>query len=183
MKVIPGPLPGLLLIEPKRHGDARGWFSESWNRARLADAGLTTHFVQDNESFSRHAGTVRGLHFQAPPHAQAKLVRAVAGAIRDVVVDIRRASPGFGQWAAFRLSAENGRQLFVPEGFLHGFVTETDATLVQYKCSAPYAAAAEGAVRFDDSRLGIDWGLPPGRAILSPRDAAATPWADFVTPF
>lgn len=172
MQVLKTGLPGIVIIEPARFGDDRGFFSESWNRRRMAEAGLDIDFVQDNHSLSRQAGTLRGLHFQSPPHAQAKLVRCGRGALFDVAVDIRHGSPTYGQWTGVELSFENGRQLFVPEGFLHGFVTRQPETEVIYKCSDYYAPDCDGAVRFDDPDLGIDWGLD-GDPVLSDKDAAA----------
>src|SRR3712207_751264 len=126
-------LPGVLILTPRRFGDSRGFFSESWNRARMAEHGLDLDFVQDNHSFSTQAGTVRGLHFQAPPRAQAKLVRCGRGRLFDVAVDIRRGSPTYGRWVGEELSAENGRQLLIPVGFLHGFVTREPGTEILYK--------------------------------------------------
>ena len=176
------PLAGAYLLKPRRFGDARGWFSEVWNARALAEAGIDTVFVQDNHSFSAPKGTLRGLHYQSPPHAQAKLVRCSAGAIWDVIVDIRAASPTFGQWYAAELSAENGAQVFVPEGFLHGFLTLTENTEVQYKCSDFYAPAADGAVRWDSPGLAIDWPTD-GAPVLSDKDAAAPDFAAWQTPF
>ncbi|MFC7704772.1 dTDP-4-dehydrorhamnose 3,5-epimerase [Plastorhodobacter daqingensis] len=183
MKIEETALAGVLLLTMPRHVDPRGHFSESWSQPRLAAAGIDIAFVQDNESLSRRAGTVRGLHYQAPPAAQAKLVRVAAGVIWDVAVDIRRGSPSFGRWVGAELSAENGRQMLIPEGFLHGFVTRAPDTLVLYKCSRPYAPECDRAVRFDDPDLGIDWGIAPGRAILSDKDAAAPTLRDAGTPF
>ena len=174
-------LAGVLILVPARHGDARGFFAESWNRRTLAGAGVELpEFVQDNHSFSARAGTLRGLHFQAPPHAQGKLVRCGRGRLFDVAVDIRRGSPTYGQWVGVELSFQNGRQLWIPPGFLHGFVTREDDTEICYKCSDHYAPDCEGAVLWDS--VGIDWGLdaPP---LLSPKDAAAQRFADFATPF
>lgn len=179
----PTALPDVLILTPRRHGDARGHFSEVWNRQTLAGLGIDIDFVQDNHSLSRQAGTVRGLHFQAPPHAQAKLVRCGAGAILDVAVDIRRGSPSYGRWVGVELSAENGRQLLIPAGFLHGFVTLRPETEVLYKCSDVYAPGCDGAVRFDDPDLGIDWGIDPAQAVLSDKDRAAQGFADFRSPF
>ena len=176
-------LPGVLILTPARHGDARGFFSESWNRRTLAEAGIDIDFVQDNHSLSRDVGTIRGLHYQAPPHAQAKLVRCGRGALYDVAVDARKGAPTYGQWVGIELSYENGKQLLIPEGFLHGFVTREENTEIIYKCSDQYAPAAEGAVRVDDRDLNIDWGIAPGAAILSDRDAAAPSFAAFDTPF
>jgi len=173
-------LEGVVILTPARHGDDRGFFSESWNKDRMAEAGLDYDFVQDNHSMSMQAGTVRGLHFQAPPHAQAKLVRCGRGALFDVAVDIRRGSPTYGQWVGVELSFENGRQLLIPEGFLHGFITRVPETEVVYKCSHGYAPEADGAVLWDS--CGIDWGLK-GEAQLSAKDTAAPPLSAFDTPF
>lgn len=176
-------LPGVLILTPRRFGDARGWFSEVWNRQGLAEAGITVEFVQDNHSYSRDAGTVRGLHFQSPPHAQAKLVRCGRGRVFDVAVDIRKGSPTFGKWTGVELSAENGRQLLIPAGFLHGFVTREPDSELLYKCSDFYTPDCDGAVRFDDPDLGIDWGIAPDAAILSDKDRAAPLFRNFATPF
>lgn len=183
MHVEKTPLSGVLVLTPRRFGDARGWFSEVWNRDTLAAAGINVAFVQDNHSYSRDIGTVRGLHFQSPPRAQAKLVRCGRGVVFDVVVDIRRGSPTYGQWIGAELSAENGRQLLVPEGFLHGFVTRTPDCELLYKCSDTYAPDQDGAVRFDDPDLAIDWGISAERAILSDKDRAAPLMRNFVSPF
>jgi dTDP-4-dehydrorhamnose 3,5-epimerase len=177
-------LDGVVVITPRRLGDARGFFSESWSRRAMAEAGLDLDFVQDNHSLSRAKGTVRGLHYQAPPVAQAKLVRCGRGRLLDVAVDARRGSPGYGRWHAEELSFENGRQLLVPEGFLHGFATLEPDTEVVYKCSAPYSAEHDGAVRWDS--LGIDWGLEDGgvgEPVLSDKDARAPAFADWESPF
>jgi len=176
-------LPGVVIITPRRFDDDRGWFSETWSRRALAGAGLEIDFVQDNHSLSRAAGTLRGLHCQAPPHAQAKLVRVARGAVRDVAVDVRRGSPDYGRWVGVELSAANGRQLLIPAGFLHGFVTLEPDTEVLYKCSDYYAPACDRGVRFDDPDLGIDWGIAPSAAILSEKDRDASLLCDFVTPF
>lgn len=173
-------LSGVVILVPARHGDARGFFSESWSRRRLAEAGIDIDFVQDNHSLSAKAGTVRGLHYQAPPHAQAKLVRCGRGALFDVAVDVRRGSPTYGRWLGVELSAENGRQLLIPAGFLHGFATREDDTEIVYKCSDYYAPDCDGAVAWDSA--GIDWGLA-GEPLLSAKDAAAPKLADFVSPF
>ena len=176
-------LPGVLLITPRRFGDARGFFSESYNRARMAEHGVTIEFVQDNHSLSAQAGTVRGLHFQAPPHAQDKLVRCGRGALFDVAVDIRKGSPTYGQWVGYELSFENGRQLLVPKGFLHGFVTRVPDTEIMYKCSDYYAPECDGAVRFDSPDIGIDWDFDTDSAVLSEKDAEAPFLKDFDSPF
>ena len=183
MKIEQAPLGGVVLLTPARFGDSRGFFSESWSRARMAQAGLDIDFVQDNHSLSAQAGTVRGLHFQSPPHAQAKLVRCGRGRLFDVAVDIRRRSPTYGRWFGAELSFDNGRQMLIPEGFLHGFVTREPETEIVYKCSEPYAPECEGAVRYDDPDIGIDWGLGDMAPVLSDKDAAAPAFADFVSPF
>jgi len=175
-------LPGVLVLEPARFGDARGFFSESWNRQRMLDHGIDIDFVQDNHSLSAAPNTVRGLHFQAPPHAQAKLVRCGRGRLYDVAVDIRKGSATYGQWIGEELSFENGRQLLIPAGFLHGFVTREPDTEICYKCSDYYAPECDGAVRFDDPGIGIDWGLT-GDPVLSAKDAAAPLLAEFASPF
>lgn len=180
MQIEETPLSGVLILTPDRFGDDRGFFSESWSRRRLAGHGIAHDFVQDNHSLSAAANTVRGLHFQAPPHAQAKLVRCGRGALFDVAVDIRRGSPTYGAWTGVTLSAENGRQLLIPEGFLHGFATREPQTEILYKCTAYYAPESDRAVHW--ASCGIDWGLA-GDAVLSPKDAAAPPWADFDSPF
>lgn len=176
-------LPGLLVLTPARFGDARGFFSETWNRARLAEHGVEVDFVQDNHSFSARAGTVRGLHFQKPPHAQTKLVRCGRGRLFDVAVDIRRGSPTYGRWFGVELSFENGKQLMIPGGFAHGFATREPDTEIVYKCSDYYAPEMEGALRFDDPDIGIDWGLGDLEPILSEKDAAAGTLAAFDSPF
>ncbi|MEM9196247.1 MAG: dTDP-4-dehydrorhamnose 3,5-epimerase [Pseudomonadota bacterium] len=183
MTVTASAIPDVKLLVPRRFGDARGWFCESWNAQRMAEAGLDVAFVQDNHSFSAQAGTLRGLHYQRPPHAQAKLVRVATGAIRDVAVDVRAGSPSYGQWVSTELSAENGRQMLVPRGFLHGFVTLLPDTHVLYKADDYYAPDCDGAVRFDDPDLAIDWGVDPASVTLSEKDAAAPAFADFDTPF
>ena len=182
MQIEQTPLSGVLILTPARFGDDRGFFSESWNRRVLADHGIDLEFVQDNHSISASVNTVRGLHFQAPPHAQDKLVRCGQGALLDVVVDIRRGSPTWGQWFATELSAQNGRQLLVPRGFLHGFATRAPGTEILYKCTDYYAPDCDGAVRFDDPAIGIDWGLT-GAPVLSAKDAAAPLLADLDSPF
>lgn len=183
MQIDKTPLPGVLILTPRRFGDARGWFSEVWNRQTLAAHGIDIDFVQDNHSLSRAAGTVRGLHFQSPPHAQAKLVRCGRGRVFDVAVDIRKGSPTFGRWTGVELSAENGRQLLIPAGFLHGFVTREPDSELLYKCSDVYAPDCDGAVRFDDPDLRIDWGIDPAVAVLSDKDRAAPLFRNFATPF
>ncbi|MEH6645933.1 dTDP-4-dehydrorhamnose 3,5-epimerase [Sulfitobacter sp.] len=173
-------IPDLLVLTPKRHGDARGFFSESWNKARMAEQGLNYDFVQDNHSLSRSTGTLRGLHYQSPPHAQAKLVRCGRGRLYDVAVDVRRGSPTYGRWFGIELTFENGLQLMIPAGFLHGFVTREPDTEIIYKCTDVYAPECDGAVKWDS--CGIDWELT-GEPVLSDKDAAAPPLAGFDSPF
>ncbi|MFY9239615.1 MAG: dTDP-4-dehydrorhamnose 3,5-epimerase [Roseovarius sp.] len=183
MQIETTALEGVLILTPQRHGDARGFFSESWNRARMEAAGIDIDFVQDNHSVSEASGTVRGLHFQTPPHAQAKLVRCGRGALWDIAVDIRRGSPTYGQWIGCDLSFENGRQLLIPAGFAHGFVTRAPGTEIIYKCSDYYAPDCDRALAFDDPDIGIDWGVERDQAQLSAKDAAAPCFATLDSPF
>ena len=176
-------LAGVLCLTPRRFEDARGYFSETWNSERMAEAGLDLSFVQDNQSYSAQAGTLRGLHFQAPPMAQAKLVRCSRGCLFDVAVDIRAGSPTYGQWTGVELSAENGRQLLIPEGFAHGFVTREDHTEIQYKCTRHYAPDCEGALIWDDPGIGVHWGLNGQLPLLSDKDMQAGSFAGFDSPF
>ncbi len=176
-------LPEVRLIEPRVFGDSRGWFSETYHAKALRDAGIDIEFVQDNHSYSQAAGTVRGLHYQAPPHAQDKLVRVVRGAVLDVAVDARRGSPRYGQWISVELSAENARQLLVPQGFLHGFITLTPDTEVVYKVSDYYSRECDGSVRHDSAGLAIDWGPAAAAPVLSEKDLSAPAWSEFETPF
>ena len=180
MQIETTSLPGVLLLTPRRHGDARGFFSESWNRKTLEDAGVhLPEFVQDNHSMSGAVGTLRGLHYQSPPMAQGKLVRCARGALYDVAVDVREGSSSFGQWFGATLTEENGTQLWIPAGFLHGFVTLLPDTEIAYKCTAHYSPEHDGAVRWDS--LGIDWGLDA--PIRSEKDAKAPAFVDWKTPF
>ncbi len=171
------------LIQSRRFGDERGWFSETYNQDRYAAAGIDCVFVQDNHSMSRDVGVLRGLHWQAPPNAQAKLVRCVRGRIWDVAVDARRGSPTFGRWVAAELSSDNGHQLFVPVGFAHGFVTLEPNSEVEYKVSAPYAPESEGGVLWSDPALALLWPLPPGGPILSPKDEVLPLLSPEASPF
>lgn len=176
-------LQGVVILTPARHGDARGFFSESWNKARMEAAGLHYDFVQDNHSVSQATGTVRGLHYQTPPHAQAKLIRCGRGVLLDVAVDIRRGSPTFGQWVGVELSAENGKQLLIPAGFLHGFATRAPNTEIIYKCTDYYAPDCDAGVRYDDPDIGIDWGLGDTSPLLSDKDRNAPMLSHIETPF
>ena len=166
-------LDGLLEIRPKQFADDRGFFSETWNAAEWHDAGIDVSFVQDNHSLSKAQGTLRGLHFQAAPAAQAKLVRVTRGSAFDVAVDLRPGSPTYRQWAGVTLSAATWNQLFIPEGYAHGFLTLEDDTEVQYKASAAYAPAHDRAIRFDDPAIGIDWPSLAADYLISDKDAAA----------
>jgi len=172
------------LIVPKRFSDGRGWFTEVYAKPKFAKCGIDCNFVQDNHSLSVPVFTLRGLHFQTPPRGQDKLVRCIRGRIFDVAVDIRKESPTYGQWVGAELSAENGRQLFIPIGFAHGFVTLEDNCEVIYKCSDTYAPQNDGGIRWDDPAIGINW---PMRATtipeLSTKDAAQPLLADFDSPF
>jgi dTDP-4-dehydrorhamnose 3,5-epimerase len=171
----------VMLIEPTRHGDARGFFSETWSRRALAQHGLDIDFVQDNHAFSAQPGVLRGLHFQRAPSAQGKLVRVARGAILDVAVDIRQGSPTYGQHVAEMLSAANWRQLWVPRGFAHGYLTLEPDTEVLYKTDDYYDRDADGGIAWDDPALGIDWGH--AAPILSDKDRTAKRLADIPPPF
>ena len=175
-------LSGLILITPRRFGDHRGFFAETYSQRIYAELGINENFVQDNHSLSAEIGTVRGLHFQGPPHAQAKLVRCGRGAIFDVAVDIRKGSATYGKSVGYELSAENGAQLFIPAGFAHGFATLQPDSEIIYKCTDYYAPETEGALRWDDPAIGIDWPLH-GAAILSEKDAVAPVLANLDSPF
>lgn len=172
----------LILIKPTRHKDERGFFSETYSRRRYKEVGIDVDFVQDNHSFSREAGTLRGLHFQAPPNAQGKLVRCSKGAIFDVAVDIRKGSPRYGDWAGYELTEGNAHQLYVPVGFAHGFVTLHPGSEIMYKCTDYYAPQTEGSIRWNDPDISINWPLAE-KLILNKRDAVAPLLKDFETPF
>ena len=172
----------LILIKPTRHKDERGFFSETYSRRRYKEFGIDVDFVQDNHSFSREPGTLRGLHFQAPPNAQGKLVRCSKGAIFDVAVDIRKGSPSYGDWAGYELTEDNAYQLYVPVGFAHGFVTLHPGSEIMYKCTDYYAPQTEGSIRWNDPDISINWPLAE-KFILNKRDAVAPLLKDFETPF
>lgn len=174
---------GVLIVRPKKHGDHRGFFSETFKNADLVDFGVDLAWVQDNHSYSTTRGVVRGLHFQTAPHAQAKLLRVTRGAILDVAVDVRRGSPTYGQHVSAELSADNWAQLLVPAGFAHGFCTLTDETEVLYKVSAPYAPDLESGLMWNDPDLAIDWPIEASQAVLSARDTQWGPFATFESPF
>ena len=174
---------GVLIIEPKVFGDARGYFLESFNAKEFAEkTGLNINFVQDNESMSSY-GVMRGLHFQNPPYTQSKLVRCVSGVVLDVAVDIRKGSPTYGKHVAVELTEDNHRQFFVPRGFAHGFAVLSETAVFQYKCDNFYAPQADGGISIIDDSLGIDWRIPTDKAILSEKDTKHECLKDFDSPF
>ncbi len=172
MKVTPTAIPGVLIIDTDVFGDHRGYFSETYSKPKYEKLGINADFVQDNMSFSAQEGTLRGLHFQNPPYAQAKLVSCTKGRVIDVAVDIRKGSPTYGQWVSCELSADNHRQFFIPQGFAHGFLTLTPDVEFRYKVDNVYNKASEGSIRYDDPTIAVDWGsLLEGRTpILSDKD-------------
>lgn len=171
MNVIETKLPGVVIVEPQVFGDHRGWFMESWSKKTMADNGLNVNFVQDNQSYTARKGTLRGIHFQQYPMAQTKLVRVTRGAVMDVAVDLRKDSPTYKQWVAVELSAENKKQLLIPQGFGHAFLTLTDDVEFVYKCDNFYSKEHDRNIRFDDPELCVEWGIAD--PILSEKDAAA----------
>ena len=183
IRVTPQAIPDVLLVEPARFGDERGWFSETWRRSVLADAGFDKDFVQDNEAFSASPLTMRGLHLQTGADAQAKLVRVVRGAVLDVAVDVRVGSPWYGKAVTAELSAANRRQLLVPEGFAHGYMTLEPDTHALYKVSAYYAPGAEIGLLWSDPALGIDWPALGDKAVVAARDLTWPTLEDFASPF
>jgi dTDP-4-dehydrorhamnose 3,5-epimerase len=172
-----------LVVVPKRYNDDRGWFSETFRQQRLYDLGITCSFIQENQSSSRRAGTVRGFHFQRPPAAQAKLLAVFRGRILDIAVDIRRASPSFGKHVSIELSVEGGQQLYIPIGFAHGFVCLEDDVLVAYKVSDYYAPLQEGGIRWDDPDIAFPWPFKNENVITSEKDARLPNLKDFESPF
>lgn len=183
MNVMKTELPGVLILAPKVYQDARGYFFETWNRSVLAEHGVVCDFIQDNESRSQY-GVLRGLHYQAAPYTQAKLVRVISGKVLDVVVDIRKGSPTFGRHISLELSGENKLQVFIPRGFAHGFAVLSAEAVFAYKCDNQYMPSAERGIRFDDPDLAIDWQVKPEQWILSPKDtvlpdfAGIEPWEE-----
>lgn len=171
MKAIKTKLTGVYILEMDVFGDARGWFMETWSKRKMEAVGLHVDFLQDNQSFSKEKGTLRGLHFQQDPMAQAKLLRCTRGEIFDVAVDIRKGSPTYGQWESVIISAENKKEFFIPRGFAHGFLTLTDDVEVQYKADNFYAPETDGSILWSDPAIGIDWPLQP--VILSTKDKEA----------
>ena len=183
IEVIKTNIEGVLIIEPKVFGDARGYFLESFNAKEFAEkTGLNINFVQDNESMSSY-GVMRGLHFQRPPFTQSKLVRCVKGAVLDVAVDIRKGSPTYGQHVAVELTEDNHRQFFVPRGFAHGFAVLSETAVFQYKCDEFYHPEADGGISILDDSLGIDWKIPTDKANLSDKDTKHALLKDFDSPF
>ena len=182
MEVIKTAIEGVYVIEPKVFGDARGYFFESFSEREFKEKVGDIHFVQDNESMSKF-GVMRGLHFQRPPYAQSKLVRCVKGEVIDVAVDIRKGSPTYGQHVAVRLTEENHRQFFIPQGFAHGFAVLSESAVFQYKCDNFYHPEADGGISILDESLGIDWGLKMEEALLSEKDTKHPKLAEFDTPF
>ena len=183
MNIIETALPGVLIVEPKVFGDARGYFFEIWNRATFESIGIVNDWLQDNESKSRF-GVLRGLHYQAAPYTQAKIVRAIVGTVLDVAVDIRKGSPTFGKHVAVELSGENKRMLYIPRGFAHGFAVLSDEAVFSYKCDNIYMPSSERGIMFNDPALGIDWRIAPEKILLSEKDrkhpafAGITPWEE-----
>jgi dTDP-4-dehydrorhamnose 3,5-epimerase len=180
MEIIKTPLEGLLIIKPDVFEDERGYFFESYNYDKFLNAGLDLKFLQDNESKSKK-GVLRGLHFQAPPFAQGKLVRVMRGSVLDVAVDIRKDSPTYGKWESIVLSGQNKWMYWIPAGFAHGFVTLEDDTIFFYKCTNPYNKASEGSVRWNDALLNINWGIAD--PLISDKDKIAPGFNEFVSPF
>lgn len=182
INVIPTSIPGVVIIEPKIFGDERGYFYESYSQRDFEENVADVTFVQDNQSFS-HYGVVRGLHFQRPPFTQSKLVRVIQGKVIDVAVDIRNGSPFYGKYVSVELSGDNHRQFFIPKGFAHGFVVISETALFQYKCDEFYHPESEGAIKWDDPDINIDWRIPMGDIALSAKDAQHKYLKDFVSPF
>lgn len=174
-------LAGVIIVEPQVHGDTRGWFLESYSERDFRNAGIPSVFIQDNHSYSARRGTLRGLHFQAPPMAQSKLVRCTRGAILDVAVDIRKGSPNYLKWVKVELSSDNHRQLFIPKGFAHGFAALTDDVEIQYKVDEYYSAECDRSIRFDDPEIGVEWGVED--PVLSEKDRLAPRIRDLGTLF
>lgn len=185
MQIVSLDIPEVKLITPKRFGDARGFFMETFSAPKLAEHGIERDWVQDNHSLSARPGVLRGLHFQAPPHAQAKLVRVVKGRVWDVAVDIRVGSPTYGKWVGAELSADNDQQMFIPEGFAHGFITLQPDTEFLYKVSSVYAPQSDAGIKWDDPDLNLPWPLDglEGGPQLSDKDTVLPTFADFKSPF
>jgi dTDP-4-dehydrorhamnose 3,5-epimerase len=176
-------IPAIKILTPERHGDHRGFFSEIYSKKALDKLGISLEFVQENYSLSEHQYTVRGLHFQVPPAAQAKLVQVVRGSVLDVAVDLRRGSPWFGKSVTAEISAENWRQIYVPAGFAHGLCTLEPNTAVIYKVTAPYAPAHEHCIHWNDPALGVNWPANDGQVVISDKDRNAPKLIDYDSPF
>jgi dTDP-4-dehydrorhamnose 3,5-epimerase len=176
-------LPGLALLRPRQFADSRGSFTETYNEKAFHAAGITARFVQDNQSFSAKRGTIRGLHFQLPPAAQAKLVRVLRGSVYDVAVDLRAGSPAYGRWVGETLTADGGEQLFVPRGFAHAFCTLEASTVVAYKVDDFYAPASDSGLIWNDPTLAIEWPVAADEVVLSDKDLRLGRFADFASPF
>ena len=179
MNIIETNIAGVLIVEPKIFGDSRGYFFESWNQSAYESAGISNNWVQDNESKSC-LGVLRGLHYQAAPYTQAKLVRVISGAVLDVAVDIRKGSPSYGKYVAVELSGENKRQLYIPRGFAHGFAVLSQEAVFAYKCDNIYMPSAECGIIFDDPDIAIDWRISPGQWNLSDKDKKNPSFADIL---
>ena len=183
MKITPTDIPGVLILDPGRHADDRGWLSEVWNPVALSAAGLDVTFVQDNQSHNPRAGSVRGLHFQVPPDAQGKLIVCLSGAIYDVAVDLRVGSPTYGEHVGLRMEADDTQQLWVPPGLAHGYCALEDETRVLYKLTKPFVPEAAQGILWNDPALGIQWPLAPGTEIVNERDSTAPALAEYDSPF
>jgi dTDP-4-dehydrorhamnose 3,5-epimerase len=182
MKFTETSIKGLIIIEPQIFKDGRGYFFESYSKTKFASAGINIDFVQDNQSFSQK-GTVRGLHAQSAPHAQAKLVRVIQGRVLDVAVDVRKGSPTYGKYEAIELNADNQLQFLIPQGFLHGFATLEDDTIFAYKVNNYYSKECEVGVKWNDPTLAINWGIADQDALISPKDELLPGFGEFVSPF
>lgn len=182
MKITETGIKGLLIIEPKIFADDRGYFFESYSKAKFTDAGINIDFIQDNQSFSKK-GTIRALHGQSNPHAQTKLVRVIQGKVLDVAVDIRKDSPTYGKYETIELSAENQLQFLIPQGFLHGFVALHDDTIFAYKVDNYYSKECEIGIKWNDPTLAINWGISTSEVLTSPKDTTLIEFKDFVSPF
>jgi len=182
MNIIETPIKGLVIIEPKIFGDARGYFYESYQKKRYDEAGIKANFIQDNEAFSTY-GVVRGLHFQKGEFAQAKLVRVLQGKVYDVAVDLRKNSPSYGEWYGVELSEENKKQFFVPRGFAHGYSVMSETAIFAYKCDNDYNPQSEGGINLNDETLNIDWKIPVNKQLISDKDVILPNIKDIITDF
>jgi len=182
MNIIETPIKGLIIIEPKIFGDARGYFYESYQKKRYDEAGIKANFIQDNEAFSTY-GVVRGLHFQKGEFAQAKLVRVLQGKVYDVAVDLRKNSPSYGEWYGVELSEENKKQFFVPRGFAHGYSVMSETAIFAYKCDNDYNPQSEGGINLNDETLNIDWKIPVNKQLISDKDVILPNIKDIITDF